>query len=450
MKNNKALIIVAVILLNVLVVFMIGQSLMGKTSKYDAMVNEARALAGQELCGRAIEKYNEALMIKDTIDIRLEMIKVYEKGMDIGEFTKTYEIFTGLTSMVEAYSDNIAAYEAACDLFLKHNKYEDCANILMMAQDLNVTSGKIEEYRKKVRYQYTKFFSMYTDVLPSFDGMITVKSEDSYTFLNDEGTADFDGEYTYATSFSENYAFVKSIYADGTEKSFIINKDGQRQAYLGGIETSSGVGKAKDENGNSVYLLACKKGDTYSYYDINGKKVFGEYEFAGRFRNNVAAIQESEGKWKLIDGTGKPISNTVFSDVALNEFDECAARGFIIAKTGDKYRIYDLELNQISGFACDEAKPFVDDYAAFKKGDLWGFVGTDGKVIIEPKYEDAKSFSNGIGAVKSSGGWNYINAENEIVIQETFEDVSYLNDNGICFVKSDGYWSYLKMYYTGK
>ena len=74
----------------------------------------------------------------------------------------------------------------------------------------------------------------------------------------------------------------------------------------------------------------------------------------------------------------------------------------------------------------------------------------DGKIIIEPQYEDAKSFSNSMGAVKTSGGWVFINPKNEIVIQETFEDVDYLNDKGICFVKTDGYWSYLKMYYTGK
>ena len=66
MKNNKALIIVAVVLLNVLVVFMIGQSLLGKTSQYDKTLNEARSLAEQELCSKSIAKYNEAIIIKDT------------------------------------------------------------------------------------------------------------------------------------------------------------------------------------------------------------------------------------------------------------------------------------------------------------------------------------------------------------------------------------------------
>ena len=182
-------------------------------------------------------------------------------------------------------------------------------------------------------------------------------------------------------------------------------------------------------------LLACKVGDKYKYFDINGKEVFGEYVYAGRFRNNVAAVQEAEGKWKLIDGTGNPITDKTFSDVVLNEFDECAPKGYIIAKESNQYHIYDIKVKQIGEFACDGAKAFVDDYAAFKNGELWGFVDTEGKVIIEAQYDDAKSFSNKMGAVNIGGVWNFINPNNEIVIQETFEDVSYLNDKGICFVK---------------
>ncbi len=450
MKNNKVLIIMAIILLNVLVVFTIGQNLLGKTSEYDRILEEARKLAEQELCSKSIAKYNEVIIIKDTLDVRIEMLDVYEKGIDIGEFTSTYDIFNSVTSMVDSYREDKKVYEKACQLFLKYNKYEECANILMQARDLHVTSDKIEEYRNQVRYQYTKNYAMYTEVLPAFDEMYTVKTEDGYTFLNDDGSPNFDSTFITASSFSEGYAFVTASHPDGTDRSVIINKEGERQAYLIGVESSSGVGLAKDQNGDDIYLLSCKVGEKYKYFDINGKEMFGEYVYAGRFRNNVAAVMEDEGKWKFIDGTGKAISDTVFSDVVLNEFDECAPKGLIIAKHGEKYHLYDINIKQISDFSCDGAKAFVDDYAAFKIGDQWGFVCIDGEIAINPQYEDAKSFSNCMGAVKTSDGWVFINPKNEIVIQETFEDVNYLNDKGICFVKTDGYWSYLKMYYTGK
>ncbi len=452
MKNNKSLIIISIVLLNILVIFMVGQSLLGKSSQQDKLLEEARSLAKKELCSRSIDKYNEALLVKDELDIRLEMVSVYEKGLSINEFTNTYDVFNSVVTMVDLYKDEPIAYEKAADLLIKYQQYDSCAKILMQARDLKVTSENIEKYRNQVRYKYMKYFAMYTDIMPSFNGMYTVATQDGYVFLNDEGSPDVKGTFISATSFSEGYAVVKQIQSDGKERLFILNKEGARQAYLEGIESSSGVGKAKDKNANDILLLSCKVGDKYKYYDIEGNAVFGEYAFAGRFRNNIAAVMEAEGKWRLIDGTGKPIVDTVFSDVVLNEFDECAPKGLIIAKTGDKYHIYDLKGKQVGDFACDDAKAFVDDYAAFKSGEKWGFVDATGKVIIEPQYEDAKSFSNAMGAVKRGVMWSFINAKNEIVIEEEFSDVSYLNDKGICFVKDvkGEYWSYLQMYYTGK
>lgn len=455
MKNNKILIIVGVILLNVVVVFMISQNLFGKTSQYDKTLAEARAYSEQELCSKALAKYNEAITMEDTLKVRLEMLDLYEKGIDIGEFVSTYDIFTSVDTMVQTFREDTIAYEKACELLLKYEKYEECAKILMFARDQQVTSEKIEEYRNLVRYKYMKNFSMYTEIKPCFNGMYTVMSDKKYTYLTDEASPDFKYTYLAASSFSEDYAFVKSEQPDKKTRSLIINKSGERQAYLDEVTSSSGVGRAKNANGENIYLLSGKVGDVYKYYDINGKEVLGDYVFAGRFRNNVAAVMESEGVWKLIDGTGKAISDKTFTDVALNEFDECAAKGYIFAKTGDKYNlyVYDVEsetIKPVEGFACDDAKPFWGKYAAFKSGELWGFVDTNGKIIIKPQYEDAKSFSNSLGAVKIGGEWNLINPKNEIVIKETFEEVDYLNDKGICFVKDDGYWTYLKMYYTGE
>ncbi len=450
MKNNKILIIIGVVLLNIIVVFMFAQSMLGKTSAYDQTLIDARTLVEQNLCSKAIEKYNEAIVIEDTLETRLEMIKAYEKGLEIGEFTNAYSIFTEIRTIVDIYKTDIAVYEAAADIFLKYEKYEDCAQLLMQARDLEVTSEKIEKARSEVRYKFMKVYAMYTDIMPSFDGMITAVSENEYSFLSDEASPDLSGGYVYATSFSEGCAFVKTLDAQGNEVCFVINKDGQRQFYVENVESSSGVGKAVNKDNQAMLLLTCKSGDTYDYYDMNGNKVLSGYAFGGRFRNNVAAVKDTDGKWRIINGIGEAVSDKVFEDVILNEFDECAPKGHIIAKENGAYHIYDIKLNQVGDFSCEYAKAFVDDYAAFRNGDLWGFVGSDGKVVIEPQYEDAKSFSNLMGAVKNQEGWSLINPANEVVVDEVFEDVSYLNDKGICFVKVDGFWSYLDMYYTGK
>ncbi len=451
-KNNKPLIIIVVILLNVLVVYTVGQSLLGKAGSYDKKVEEARSYAKDELCSKSITAYNEALIIKDTADLRLEMIDVYKKGLEIGELTNTYDVITSVTEAVNTYRENTKIYEAACALFIEYGQYENCADILMQARDFHVSSDKLSEYLDKVRYQYSENFAMYTDVLPLFDGHYVVKTEDSsYSFLDDEVSPCMKNTYKYASSFSQGYAFVQAVNADGNTRSFLINADGERQVYFEKVDKSSGVGKAKDKNGKDILLLSCKIGKTYKYFGIDGKEAFGDYKFAGRFRNNVAAVQDKDGTWKLINGAGKTITDKTFKGVVLNEFDECAAKGFIIAKENNKYHIYDCkDVKQIGDFACDDAKSFVDGYAAFKSGDLWGFVDTDGKIVIDAKYENARSFSNSLGAVYGGGAWKLINPKGDIVIEKTFEKVGYLSDSGICFVKSKGYWSYLKFYYKGK
>lgn len=450
MKNNKILIVVGIILINIVVIYTAGQSLLGKTSKYDAAVQEARQYAEQYLCSKSIAAYNELVLTEDTLEIRLEMIDVYGKGLESGEFNKPYNVFSEIITMVNLYKNEVSIYEAACDLMLKHNKLEDCAKLLMQARDVGLKSEKLNKILAEVQYAYTKTYAMYTDVLPTFNGMQTVITEQTYSFLNSDASPELDGGYVYASSFSEGYAFVKTLNADGTEKGFVINKEGQRQFYIDKGEISAGVGKAKNEKGEDYLLLACKVGKKYKYFDINGKEVLGEYVFAGRFRNNIAAVQEKNGQWKLIDGTGKAITKTVFEDVVLNEFDECAPKGLIIAKKDGKYSIYDMNAKKIGNFSCDGAKAFVDEYAAFKQGDLWGFVDSKGKIIIKPQYEDAKSFSNGMGAVKLADGWRCINPKNKVVVDEIYEDIGYLNEKGICFVKIDGYWSYIKMYYTNE
>lgn len=451
MKNNKVLIIIGIIFLNIVAAYMIGQSLMGKTTQYEQTLIDARGFFEQELCSRSIEKYNEAVMSKDTLEVRLEMLDVYEHGIDIGEFTKTYDIYASVTSMVDYYREIPLAYEEACEFFLKYNRYEECAQILMQARDLEVTSEKIEQYRSQIRYRYTLYYSMYEELLPLYNDAYRVKTGEVYSYLSAEASPISAGEYLVASSFSEGYAFVKKIHPDtAEERGFIIDKTGARHVYLDGVESSSGVGKAQDAEGKTIYLLSCKIGDRYKYYDINGKEMFGDYLFAGRFRNNVAAVMVEEGKWKLINGTGTPITDQVFADVILNEFDECAPKGWIFAKVGNQYHLYDWQANRIGSFTCDYAKAFVDDYAAFQKDGMWGYVDTQGNVIIEPHYADAKSFSYTMGGVQIDGSWQFINAKDELVIEESFEDVDFLSEKGICFVKKDGYWSYLKMFYTGR
>ena len=401
MKNNKVLIIIVVVILNIVVGFFAAQTLMGKKSDYEIKLDQARAYAEQNLCSKSIASYQEVIALKDSAAVRCEMVDVYDKGLEIGEFTKKYAVFSDVDLMIDAFRDDLNLYEKIASLNLKYENYENCAKILMQARDFNLSSDLLTEIKEQIRYRYQKNYSMYTQVAPMFDGAYAVVAENVFSYLKDDGSTLLNGNFTYASSFNEGYAVVKRVNPEGTEQMFVIDKTGARQFYFPETaETSSGVGVAKNSDGEKLLLLSVKDGEKYMYYYLNGEKAFGDYQFAGRFRNNVAAVQDAEGHWSLINGLGERITETTFEDVVCNEFDECAPKGLILAKKDGKYHIYNLNVEQVGTFACDGAKAFVNDLAAFRQGDLWGYVDQEGNVVIEPQYEDAKSFSNGLGAVK--------------------------------------------------
>lgn len=436
MKNNKLLIIVAIILLNVLAVTMITGSLFSGNSEYEEAIAKARGLYEDNLCGKAIAQYKKVLEIDDTIEARTEMISTYKKGLENGEFTNMYEVNSQVFAVVDYHRNEAAAYEYAAQFFFDVEEYGNCVTVLKQAEHEEISSAKLTELTDNVKYKYSLAYAMYSEVKPVFDGKYAIREGDSYRYLNTKVSSTVGSDYVYASSFSEKLAFVKK---DGY--SFLVDEAGVRQAYFNdSIVRSSGVGSG---------LLSCLEDDVYKYYDINGKYKFGEYKFAGRFRNNIAAVQTAADEWYLIDPQGNKLFEKKFEDIVLNEHDECAARGVIFAKTDGKYSMYDLELNQIGDLQCDDACPFVTEgYAAFEKNGKWGFVDDKGKVVIEPKFDAAKSFSNGLAGVKKGKTWSFIDTKGDIVIEGQFEDVDYMNEEGICFVKSEGYWTYMSLYYV--
>lgn len=445
-KNNKPLVIIGVILLNILVVFMTVQSITGLGNK---AIDEARTYAEQDLCSKSIEKYQEVLAEKDTLNVRLEMIDVYERGLEISEITSIYNVNTFLEESIDKYSKSPKIYEAACDLMLKYNQYEDCAKILMQARDMGVKSDKIEEYRNTARYKYRKNYSMFSKVYPESYETYLVDSDGEFSFIKTDMSSLINQTYSNATSFSDQYAFVQTETEEEGVRSFIINQKGVRSCYFDDVTESTGVGMGKIK-GTQSYLVACKSDETYKYYDITGKELFGDYTFAGRFKNDVAAVKNSDDTWSVINTEGKVVADG-FDDVIINDNNECSSRGVIIAKKNGAYHLYDYKtLKQIGDFSCENAKPIVRGPFAFEKDGKWGYADLDGNVVLEPQYDDAKSFSNGLASVNNGGSWQCINQKGEIVIDESFEEIGDLSDSGILFVKTKGHWCYLQFYYVGE
>ena len=59
----------------------------------------------------------------------------------------------------------------------------------------------------------------------------------------------------------------------------------------------------------------------------------------------------------------------------------------------------------------DYVGDFLDGYAIVRKGDKWGFISIDGKIIGEIKYDTVREFEGEFARVELDGQWGFINRQ---------------------------------------
>ncbi|MGN0548727.1 MAG: WG repeat-containing protein [Acutalibacteraceae bacterium] len=466
MKNNKILAIVALIFLNIIAGYLVFTGTFGGASKFDRTVEKAQYYYDHKLYAKSVEKYDEALAIKDSVDVCIAKINVYDAGLEYGEFTSTVDIDTDLDEMIKDYYKETKVYERACEFYLKYEEYESCVDCLKQAKSRGLKSDKLNELTEKIRYTFETDYTMYNHVYSECNKTYVVETNGACSIIKANGENAIPGTYIWATNFSNaitvgddtfKYAIVSKFDSKGNKITYIVDNNGTKLLYLDSAVTGASPIVSVNTGKNETSLIfSGRTGDKYYFYKFDPtsetvKQLSGPYMFAGTYRNNVAPVQISKNEWKLINGDGKQIGST-FTDIVVNDAGECAPKNLIFAAENGKHHLYKLEgekLSAVGNLTCDGAKAFVDGtFAAVKFGDKWGYVDSKGKVVINAKYEEARSFSCGLAGVKENGVWNFINEKGTTVINTGFDNVVDFGTSGKCFVEAKGYWSSIQLYYV--
>ena len=135
----------------------------------------------------------------------------------------------------------------------------------------------------------------------------------------------------------------------------------------------------------------------YSFVDINGDSVGGQWDNADSFVNGKAMVfagkttedgYPESGRYSLIDAQGQVITDRPWADI--NWYDYL-----------------------------DECRNWEDHGGLIRARDesgLWGYIrASDGKTAIEPAWDDANAFTEGRAFVKKDGVWRVIDTEGRIV-----------------------------------
>lgn len=238
--------------------------------------------------------------------------------------------------------------------------------------------------------------------------------------------------------------------------------------------------KIKSDDKFSYNLIPVKTDEKWGYIDQEGKYVINpQFKDAALFSDGLALVQTDDSKYGYISDDGKFVINpsykyaTSFSEgmaivTSENGFPTC------IDKKGDvKFVIKDatmvgssvngllpVKIKDKWGFINNEGKiivnPQFDDINKPTEGltptgikvnensnDLkWGFIDNEGKIVITPQFANAESFKEGKSLVYDGKKYGYIDQKGLYVINPQFEEAKSFSED-LAAVKQGESWGFI-------
>lgn len=431
MKKYRALVPVVMVVLMVMSWYLLIKDSAEVDATYNKYLTEARGYAENGITKYAIENYVLALEIKSSPEIYAEVADYYKAQERAAEHLSWCEDF------FEEYPTNALAYDCLLDAYLLDKDYESCYDILYTAQKRNVSSDRIKAVSSDLEYVYKLDFNTYEDVAVYSNNFCPVMSKGNW------GYVDRYGNQRIACKYPQVGAYTKTNFTS------VVNQSGD--AYF--IDKTGAKVLVSKERYESFGLLvngiiAAKKiNGKYTYVDQSFNVLFGEYDYASTINNGIAAVK-TDGSWRLINESGATINNEKYLDIKLDEKQiACRNDRMFVSSVEGKYIMINSSGKQIGSLVFEDAMVFAGDApTAVKIDGKWCFVGADGKLISNKTYDGARPFANGLAAVCVAEKWGFIDSDEAVVIEPAFFGAKDFNEKGSCFVQTGDKWQLLKLY----
>lgn len=393
--------------------------------EYNKNIEDAEAFTDQGLYYRAIDSYAKAIEYRPSEKNWTSLLAVCV--LNCGEYPSYLSNYIDyLESAVAQFPKNVDFIYELATAYYNDESYSSAYNVVLNAVENGVNDEKITTLMQELKYLYklegSPFYSFYSPINDTY----VVQTAGGWGTMTTEGQFS-SSEYPYYGPLSEN---GERLFTTAELGARLYNENDEVLAKFEGNVTDAGR--------LSEGLIAIQLDDgKYAYYNEFGKKQFGDYDAAGTFHDGKAAVQIG-GKWGVIDQQGETVVDAKFDEIVLDNYGYFNNQEVVVACIDGKYSLYDDSLNKVSDFeAEDMGIPTADNKIAFCQSGKWGYIDTQGKVLIEPAYDGALSFSNGLAGVRVGDAWGFIDTDNNIVIQCEFAGVDYFNADGTCCVRVD-------------
>ena len=414
-------------------------SVKGDQKKHAEYIRQADDYLKNDIIVDALEKYNQALEIEDTLGVRLKIEKVYlESGQE--DEAEQYA-----QTIMQKYHGDSQIYECMMEYYVKNKMYPESFLIYDKAAAAGAMSTKLKELKQSIQYKYMIQADGYTEVSLFVNGICAVDADGDKGYVTESGSKLVFDDYEEITDFMGEFACVKRKDVQGKKAEWeMIDTSGNKRRVMPDDVDQNTIQSVGNYSGG-VYAIENEQG-MYSYYKENGDLWKENFSYAGAFWDGYLVVLDGTG-YHFINNKGEH-SGGDFEKIAMDELSVGMRQKRFFGMKGNAYQMYTDNGKAMGSGSWQDAVPFNDagTYAAVESNGKWGFVDAKGNVVIEPQYEAARSFSNGFAAVKSNGKWGFIDTKGKMCIDPVFDEAKDMNSKGNVFIKQNGIWSLLSLY----
>lgn len=185
-------------------------------------------------------------------------------------------------------------------------------------------------------------------------------------------------------------------------------------------------------------FLVCENGQ-YGYINQKGEMVVEPtYNCAKDFSEGLAAVCDDVG-YGFIDTKGDVVIPHQFRNV-LGPFKGGIAP--ITTLDGENGYVNSEGKVFAQGISRISFAPDSEGLLKYDKDNKFGFIDTNGNVVIEPQFDDISEFSEGLAAVKLKNSWGYINKSGKMVINCKYEGAMEFKE-GLAPIKVFDRWGFI-------
>lgn len=148
--------------------------------------------------------------------------------------------------------------------------------------------------------------------------------------------------------------------------------------------------------------------------------------------------QNEKGKWGYVDSQGENVIKYTYDEA------EYFVDGRAKVRKGDNYGFIDTFGQPVIPLKYNLIEPWADGVyrvaasGKYKDGVLmdekYGFISTDGTVILKPEYEEIGQFRHGVAYVHKGDKYGFIDEQFKMVIPCKYKAVGSVNDDGFVWV----------------